>query len=141
MQGGSVVAMGDRHFASVLCQRSMKIRFDPPQMAAALQAEVLSRLIEEMKPRGMFGEIAVTKHRGTGDSRLSLSVSAPDMHQVSVSLDQHLLYTAATQSLLRHHVQELFSRCRSQGDVERSGLRIPAAPGALLQGGLVPPAG
>ncbi len=92
----------------------MKIRFDPPQMAAALQAQALYKLIEEMKPRGMFGEVAVTKQKSATDSQLNLSVSAPETGEVSVSLDQHLLYTAATQSQLRRHVQELFSGCTSE---------------------------
>lgn len=89
-------------------------------MAAALQAQTLYKLIEEIKPRGMFGEVAVTRQPSAGDSRLSLSVLAPEGGSVSVSLDQHLLYTAATQTELRSHVQELFSRCRRQRRNDRA---------------------
>ena len=84
----------------------MKLRFEPTQLGVALQAPVLQRLIDELTPHGMFGEVALRqKFR---DDPMVLVLQAPPRAPVRVSFDREMLYSPARENELRDTVTQLF---------------------------------
>ena len=85
----------------------MKIRFEPTQLEAAMQAPLLRRLIDEMHPAGMFGEVALVQSFRQEPMRLELRTRSGK--PVAVPFDREILYTPARENELRERVQQLFA--------------------------------
>jgi hypothetical protein len=86
----------------------MKVSFEPTQLAVAVQAPVLRRIIEELTPQGMLGEVALRqKFR---DDPMVLVLQASSRAPVRVSFDREMLYSPAREGELRDTVAELFQR-------------------------------
>jgi hypothetical protein len=85
----------------------MKVRFDPTQLEAAVQAPLLCRLIEEMQPKGMFGEVALIQPFRQEPMRLELRTRSGK--PVAVPFDREILYRPEREKELRERVQQLFA--------------------------------
>ena len=88
----------------------MKIRFEPTQLEAAIQAPLLCRLVDEMRPEGMLGEVALVQSFVEEAMRLELRPRA--RKPVAVPFDRQILYTPEREQELRQRVQELFASVR-----------------------------
>jgi hypothetical protein len=85
---------------------AMKIRFAPPDLEKAHHVSTLCRLVEEMTPPGMDGEIRLVQVWPDQPSRLVLM---PDgRHQVSVNVPIDWLALEQSEAAIRGHLQELF---------------------------------
>jgi hypothetical protein len=95
----------------------MKIRFEPTQLEAAVQAPLLRQLVDEMRPEGMFGEVALIQPYLQEPMRLELRARASK--PVAVPFDRQILYTPERENELRDRVRELFASVTRARDVSR----------------------
>ena len=87
----------------------MKVSFQPTQLGVAIQAPLLRRIIEELTPRGMLGEVALQQKHREEPMELILRPSRPSMHApVRVAFDREMLYSPEREHDLRARVAELF---------------------------------
>jgi hypothetical protein len=84
----------------------MKLSFEPTQLAVAVQATVLRRIIDELTPEGMFGEISLRQR--FRDDPMVLVLQAASRAPIRVSFDRDMLYSPARESELRDTVTQLF---------------------------------
>ena len=84
----------------------MKLSFEPTQLAVAVQAPVLRRIIDELTPKGLFGEIALRQR--FRDDPMVLVLQASSRAPVRVSFDRDMLYSPAREPELRDTVTQLF---------------------------------
>ena len=91
----------------------MKVSFQPTQLSVAIQAPLLRRLVEELTPRGMLGEVALQqKHR---EDPMEL-IFRPTRHApVRVAFDRAMLYSPEREHELRARVAELFGSLGGNG--------------------------
>lgn len=87
----------------------MKVSFEPTQLEVAIQAPVLRRIVQELTPRGMLGEVAV-RQKFRHDPMV-LVLKASSRAPIRVSIDREMLYSAAREDELRKTVQDLFKSC------------------------------
>jgi hypothetical protein len=98
----------------------MQIHFQPPSLAAALQAPALYRLLVEGRSMGMYGQFFVVKE--TDKDALNLRFQPVQGPAVSVTLDERLLWSSAFPAELREKAAEL---------VHHAGAILPEFPDRL----------